>query len=226
MSELDAFLDEQVDSVEESTPEAEGEPTAPEEEQTPEEEPKAEAKPEEPEESWTKKAVIDERRKRQALEAERDKLLEQLKAEPKQETRPDVFEDSDKAFEHTEQKIEQRLLNQKIEMSQELMRSMHEDYDELETEFIDLAKADPSLVQKMNNSALPAKFVRDTALKARNLSKVDEIPQYESEIAKLKAELEALKSGKQLPPSLAGKSSKSKDTQSNIGDELADILGR
>lgn len=180
----------------------------------------------ETEESWTKAAVLDERRKRQDLERQLEALkTQQLKAP---EPRPDVFDDQDKAFQYTERSIEQKLINQKIEMSQELMRSMHDDYDELESEFVDIVKENPSLIAEMNRHAMPAKFVREVALKHRNLKEVDNVPTYQARIKELEAQLASVtqKSPVKIPTSLTAKASKGGTNDAGIGESLADILGR
>lgn len=241
MSELDDFVEsntEEVAAVEpvEVTKDVveveEGETTAPEVEANEPE--KVAAEPEEakePDESWTKTAVLDERKKRQALEQE----LASLKAgkgeniEPQE--RPDVFDDPEAAFKHTESAIDRKLLDQKISMSVEMVKAAHDDYDELESEFIDIVKDSPDLIQKMNSHPMPAKFVRETALRVRNLKEVDNVPVYQDKIAKLEAELAAFKTGKTtptVPKSLTSKGSKidAKTTEyGSIDDELAGILG-
>ncbi len=145
---------------------------------------------EDTDESWTKRAVLDERRKRQDLEREVAELRAKLKPDvaPKQPSRPDIFEDQEGAFRHVESTIEQRLLTDRITLSQELMREKHEDYDEIETEFVGLVAADPSLIQKMSGAALPAKFVVDHVKKHRQMQELQDVDGYK---AKLKAEVRA-----------------------------------
>lgn len=65
---------------------------------------------------------------------------------------------------------------------------MHDDYDDMESKFLDLAKDTPDLIQKMNASKLPAKFVYDTAKKAEKLADLENVDEWE---AKKEAEIEA-----------------------------------
>lgn len=145
---------------------------------------------EDAEEPWTKAAVQDERRKRQALERELAEIKARLNpdAAPKQPARPDIFEDQDGAFKHLESTLETRMIVSKVELSQELMREKHADYDEMEEQFVDLVKADPSLIQKMRAAALPAKFVYDHVKKHQQLQEMQDVDGYK---AKVKAELRA-----------------------------------
>jgi hypothetical protein len=87
-----------------------------------------------------KKALIDERRKRQALEAE---VAELKKGKPEEEVEPDLGTS---------------LLRERINLSRELMLETKPDYEEMETVFLDMAKENPSLVTEMNKSPNPAKF--------------------------------------------------------------------
>lgn len=141
-------------------------------------------------ESWTKRAVLDERRKRQDLERENAALKARLNPEatPKQPARPDVFEDQEGAFGYLQQQFDQRLVVDRINLSRELMAEKHDDYEEAESAFVDLAKADPSLVAKMRAATLPAKFVYDHVKKHQQMQEMQDVDGYR---AKIKAELRA-----------------------------------
>lgn len=188
-----------------------------------------------------KRAVLDERRKRQALEQELAQLRAQVNPDAHQPpARPDVFEDQEGAFGHLEHAFETRLVTQRIEISQELMREKHEDYDEAEAEFVELAKADPSLVQKMKASTLPAKFVYDHVQKHRQLQEMQDVEGYKAKLreqvrAEILAELEAERGNggeagaeaparATLPPQLANRRSADKAPMAH--ESLEDILGQ
>ena len=120
-------------------------------------------------ESWTKTAVLDERRKRQELEA---KLAEYEKNLTKTEEvkRPDVYEDPEGAFKHTESQFANALLFERINLSRELMADKFEDYAAMENVFVEMVKSTPvpdgmvhPLVHEMNQSANPAKFAYNKA---------------------------------------------------------------
>lgn len=146
-------------------------------------------------ESWTKAAVLDERRKRQELER---KIAEYEAASAKQDgpKRPDVFEDQEGAFGHVEQTLQQQIQstahNIRLELSQDMMRMVKPDYDEVESEFIDLAKENPALIKELQESSNPARFAYDTAIKAREAAELKNVDEYKAKIkAELRAELEA-----------------------------------
>lgn len=109
---------------------------------------------------------------------ERDALTERLKTyERGQQVEPD---------------LSQVLLNERINQSRELMSELKEDYEEKETIFIDLAKADPALVEKMQKSSNPAKFAYNTAkehLEVEDLKKLKGSDEF-TEFQKWKAEKE------------------------------------
>ncbi len=114
------------------------------------------------EESWTKTAVLDERRKRQELEAKIAKL-EEKKQEAEAVKRPDILEDQEGAFRHTESQFANALLQERINLSRELMIEKHDDYEAHEAVFVEMAQKNPQLVQEMNRSSNPAKFAYNKA---------------------------------------------------------------
>ena len=207
-------------------------------EPTPGKEAEQKTEDEEGPESWTKAAVLDERRKRQALEAE----LQQLKQgqQPAGETeKPDWYGDPEKAAQAMQQQLSQQAFNTKLELSQDMMRGQHEDYDELETEFADLAKQDPRLVQEMLQAPNPARFAYDTAKKAREYTAMKDVDSYKAKLrqeveAELRKELEAeqqQKAEKQqrkrdaIDPSLASSTSNGLKSDDYAGPTpLDDIL--
>lgn len=195
--------------------------------------PDANKEPAEPKEEWTKAAVLDERRKRQALERD---LAAMRKAAEQQPKRPDVFEDPDGAFRHEREQFAQQIHATRLELTQELMRDAHTDYDELESEFIDLAKANPFLLQQLQQARNPARFAYETAKKARDAAALQDVGKLRADIeAKIRAELEeklrkeveeSLKrDGKKreaLAPSLAA--AQSKGAMNEAPDESLDSI--
>jgi hypothetical protein len=198
------------------------------------EDPPAKKPDEESEESWTKRAVLDERRKRQELEREIADLRAKAKpdAVPEKPSRPDIFEDQEGAFGHLEKAFEARLATRQIELSQELMREKYADYDEKESLFVDLVKADPSLIQKMRAAALPAKFVYDHVTKHQQMQEMQDVDAYREKIrAEVRAELEKERgeeaepaARETQPPQLVGRRSATKAPVAH--ESLEDILGR
>lgn len=221
----------------EATPEAETK-TDESADETPQEAETPEAKQEEGE-SWTKAAVIDERRKRQELERKLAEL-EASKAENKPE-RPDVFADPDGAFSHVEQSLKNEMAmaihSTRLELSQEMMRTVFPDYDELESEFVDMAKDNPVLLQELQNSTMPARFAYDTAKKAREAAELKNVDKMRAKMeAEIRAEIEAqikqeaeqtqaksAEKQKALTPSLAATQSKG-SIDDSVDESLESIL--
>jgi len=178
-------------------------------------------------ESWTKELALDERRKRQELEQELQKLQKQLSdanTPPQEEIkRPDVLDDPDGAFQHTENKIEQQLYDAKLALSRDMMKQLHEDYDQVEKEFDNMMAKDPSLGVKVFKSANPAKFAYETAQNHLNAQKFSD-PDYEKKLEdrireKILAEMNSSSNDSkdvskpqiQVPKSFAGKANQVSD---------------
>jgi len=169
-------------------------------------------------EPWTKKAVLDERRKRQELE----QRLRDIEAKKEPEQAPDWWADPEKAAQHQSQQIEARLYQQKVELSQDFMRSQHEDYDDMEARFMEMAQENPTLRTELQKSANPARFAYETAKKAAEYDAIKDVDSYKAKLeaevrkdveAKLRKELEAEQEKKAkkeaaIDPSLASTSSK------------------
>lgn len=127
------------------------------------------------EEVWTKKAVLDERKKRQALENE---LAELKKAKPKGEN-----EDAKPA----ELSLEDRLWQERTLTLREIFLEKHEDYEEMESVFVDMCKENPALQAELRNSVNPAKFAYNQAktyTETKKLSDPDYIKNIREEIRK------------------------------------------
>jgi hypothetical protein len=169
-------------------------------------------------EPWTKKAVLDERRKRQELE----QRLRDLESKKEPEPAPDWWADPEKAAQHQSQQIEARLYRQKVELSQDFMRSQHEDYDDMEARFMEMAQENPALRTELQKSANPARFAYETARKASEYEAMKDVDSYKAKVeadvrkdveAKVRKEIEAEQKKKAdkeaaIDPSLASTSSK------------------
>lgn len=199
------FSDEQVEQ--ESPPEVqqdiEPEANAEQEQVTGEDAapPAAESEPEK--EEWTKQAVIDERRKRQALEdqlrAMQGEIERMRNPQPEAPKRPDLFEDPDGALSYLENTFEQKLAQRTAEMSVSWAQAQYPDYAEKEAVFVDLAKADTTgqLLRQLRNSANPAAFAYETAKKAMQYQEMQDIDGYKAKIeADIRARIEAEYAGR------------------------------
>lgn len=195
-----------ADPAEPKDPDDPSEPPSPKASETTEDEP------------WTKKAVLDERRKRQELE----QRLKDLESKKEPEQAPDWWADPEKAAQHQSQQIEARLYQQKVELSQDFMRSQHEDYDDMEARFMEMAQENPTLRTELQKSANPARFAYETARKAAEYDAMKDVDSYKAKLeadvrkdveAKLRKEIEAEQEKKAkkeaaIDPSLASTSSK------------------
>lgn len=179
----------------------------------------------------------DEKRKRQDLERELQEFRSQA-AQPK--ATPDPIEDPEGFIRDQDQKR----LNDRISMSQELMRSQHQDYDEKEIKFVELVKTNPHLYQQMSQSANPAKFAYEAVMREERLNQFDSLDDtlkakedalkqdFEKQMAEKEKQIrediekeykEKYQSLAGLPPSGAGNSKGSDNT--SVGFEtLEDIL--
>lgn len=140
-----------------------------------------------------KAKAIDETRKRQAAEqrlAQFEQSMQQRPAEP-----PDFWADPDKALANVAGVVQQQVRAGMTQMSQDMMRMAHPDYDELEAEFIDAANADPSLAAAMAQSANPAMYAYQWAQQQRQIAQYSDpqfMEKHEAELReKIRAELEA-----------------------------------
>jgi len=177
ISVMDVFKDDEpeIETVKESTPEPEskGEP-----EEQPEPEAEAKAEPEAKEEPQTaeppsaeplsvpKQALLDERRKRQALEAELASLRKQ--SGQKDENAPDPLEDPEGYEKYLRSKWESERFTEVTNKSRERMLETHVDYEDMEKHFVTLAQTDPSLVQKLRDHPEPARFAYETAKESKS----------------------------------------------------------
>jgi len=148
--------------------------------------------------------IIDERRKRQEAEQDlsdvRAQLREaqaQLQQQQQQPTQvPDPLDDQQGYADHIQQQVDERIRAATFEMSQQLMRAQHDDYDQSADAFLELAKSNPQLVAEMQAHPMPAKFVYETAKKAEQYAEMQDIDSYRAKLAaevraEVKAELEA-----------------------------------
>jgi len=168
-------------------------------------------------------ALLDERDKRQKSEAlvkQADERIAELTQAPEKE-RPDVFEDQQGAFDHIKSSLRDEITDRMFRISRAGMMREKNDYEELETEFMALAKETPSLRVDLLNHDDPAYFAYNTASKARLVKDMEDIEVTRDKIRaeereKLIAEMADEKEGKNakdaakrdaITPSLATKRS-------------------
>lgn len=121
-------------------------------------------------------ALLDERDKRKAAE-QRAAALEQWRQEQErkaQEKQPDFYEDPDKAFGFMRDQFEQRLFNERLNISEAMARQSHGDdvVAEAQQAFAAAMQRDPGLMQKLQNETNPYGFVVNWHKQQRFLSEV------------------------------------------------------
>lgn len=198
------------------------------------------------EESWTKTAVLDERRKRQELERKVEELTTTINNQKKDQEqpevkKPDILDDPEAALSHTEATFDKKLWSQKVAISESFMEAMadkYPDYTEMKTKFVELANKDEYLTSQLRDSPNPALFAYQFAKNhARNLTLND--PNYEAQLKeKMRKEILQELSSNQNPlkkpesssitiPSLSNATStmsNAKKIDSSIGDYKKDTI--
>lgn len=121
----------------------------------------------EPEESWTKTAVLDERRKRQELERKiqelETKFNQPAPQEKVEEEVPDPIDDPVGYKNYVKDSLKQEIFLERVNETKAEMQAKHDDYSEMEKKFIELSNDNPALAQKLRQVSNPAKFAYDTA---------------------------------------------------------------
>ena len=176
-------------------------------------EPEAEPEQKDDETTASKKAevplaaLLDEREKRQEAQRSYAALQEQMssKKEP-----TDPFEDFEGAFNEMADGLMQAVNSRFIDLTTDLERSLHNDYEEMESLFLKEAATDPSLIHKMQNSSNPAKFAYNHA---KSKSELEEAGDLDALKAKIRAELET---------EILGEASKDRDTRDSVPNSLSD----
>lgn len=181
-------------------------------------------------ESWSKTAYMDEKRKRQALEREVTEL-KTVKNEPKTEEKGDFWDNPDTVISQIETKHQSDLADLRVEMSQEIMRSKYDDYDEKELEFVDLTKKNPGLVEQLRVQSNPAKFIYDTVQQQVDIKDLGtaktRIEELEAQLAKINGENDTKNAKREsITPSLSNQRNVSGGTQTVTDESLEDLFGR
>ena len=131
-------------------------------------------------------ALKSERQKRQAAELERDELKKKIAQSGEVAEEPD---------------LDQKLFNERTNLSREIMMEAKPDYQEMEDIFIEIAKKDEALVNAMRRSTNPAKFAYTKAkehLEYQQFLKDKDSDEYK-EFLKAKAEGKTAKAVEETP---------------------------
>lgn len=160
-----------------------------------------------------RKALEDERRKRQELEKQIEQLtksaqqFQQPQQQPVQQVhqqqaqfppRPDPHEDPYGAMEWDRAVTNYHMFETRVNLSQEFMRSQKSDYDQFERVFAEAASRDPGLVADLQRHPMPAKFAYEMGKQIAFIREVGTDP--EAYKARLRQELQAeLQQGQAAP---------------------------
>lgn len=125
-------------------------------------------------------ALQEQRKRRQEAERELDELRRRHNA-------PQDIDPLEDPQGFTAQ-VDRKVALMRFELQEEAMRERHDDYDEVQAEFLDLARSNPTLQAELASSRNAPKFAYDTAMKARELKRLDSVDDYKSALRK---ELEA-----------------------------------
>lgn len=145
---------------------------------------------ESPETAAYKKAMREEREKRQAAEAK----LRELQT-PKQPVDP--WSDLPGALKSTQEQLREELFLERCNLTEEIARQKHTDFDDVREVFVEAANANPTLWAQIRQERNPAEFVYREGLRIRELKDVNgDFTAYRSKIEKdietrLRAEFEA-----------------------------------
>lgn len=157
------------------------------------------------------KALQDERRKRQELEAQLAALQQQAAQQPQQPA-PEFWTDPDNALDHRLQQFGQTLLQQfqeqqaveRINTSEIAARAKHADYDDAFHAFRQAVQVNPALIQQMRAASDPGEFAYKTGKSALDLERVGSIDELlKAERAKWEQEMLAKAPRPSFPTSTA-----------------------
>lgn len=141
-----------------------------------------------------RKAILDERRKRQELERKIKEMEERLTARPVEpQPQPDWITDPETAARSLEEQMQLRLYQTAVYQSETIMRRQHEDYDDVAAVFAEAAREDPNLAMQVYRHPFPAEFAYQYGRKLKLMQEIGDDP--EAYRAKLEAEIRAKLTG-------------------------------
>ena len=243
--EVEAVAEEQPAETE-AAPRSEQESTGEQQEETPVEPAQEEVPPTSQSESEDARfqamlaKSLDERDKRQKAEADLQQLRQQMQAQQQQaepQKAPDMFEDPEGYQAYLDKRMDDRLLMQRIEMSESLVRNQvgEEEFNSAMDAFEKSALSDPSLVVGMRNAAVPAQFAYEHGQKALLMQKIGDPADFEKRIrdeerAKVLSEMKQAQPSSQpsiadIPQSLATAGSAPPASNELPDDSLEALLG-
>ena len=181
--------------------------------------------------------IVEERRKRQEAEKRIEQYEQYLRSQQQgqQPNKPDFWEAPEEYLSQYARSLQGQFQQNLTNLSVDMMRSTHDDYDEMEAKFTEMAEQNPALIQQLRQSGNPARFAYETAkseVQRQQLSdpnylekmKAEWIAEYE---ASKKAQVEQEVQKRTLPGSLSTERAAGGSSNRNTGHEsLNEILGR
>jgi hypothetical protein len=144
--------------------------------------------------SWTKQAVLDERRKRQELEkkvAEYEAKLRQPQQPQQQQEQPDWFASPEQAAQAMQAQFAQSMFETRVATSERILKKEHADYDEVSNLFAERAKHDPHLLQQLYQHPFPAEFAYEVGQQIKLFEEIKDPKAYREKVrAELLAEMQ------------------------------------
>ena len=189
-----------------------------------------------------RKALEDERRKRQDYEKRLQDLERKLQAPPPQQAKPqapapDWYVEPEQAAQQMHREFQYQIFETRLSLGEEIV-GQNPGYADAKSAFVEAAQADPSLLEKMVKHQNPAKFVFEQGRKIAAMKEIGDDPlSYRQRIeAEIRAQLGQPSPAPAQPPkapapkSLAGTTSTARDPQGRFASpsgpaSLEDILG-
>lgn len=144
--------------------------------------------------SWTKQAVLDERRKRQELEkklAEIEARLQPQRQAPTQQEQPDWFASPEQAAQAMQAQFAESMFQTRVATSERILKKEYEDYDEVVEVFSKQASKDPNLLQQLYNHPFPAEFAYQVGTQIKLMEEIKDPKAYREKVrAELLAEMQ------------------------------------
>lgn len=177
-----------------------------------------------------------ERKKTKGLEAAQTaERRKRQKAEEDSKQKEDFWEDPEKKFTQFEEKMDSKIAQTTLNISERFARKQHSDFDEKMAVFKEMSEKDPSIISKILNDEDPAELAYSMANQNSKMAEFGDIKNFEEKIraeekVKFDSEVdkrvaEKLKKATDLPGSLANIRSTS-DVNADSDNSLAGILGR
>lgn len=114
-----------------------------------------------PSESVPQKALLDERRKRQELQRRLEELeaqIHQTRPQPEPQAAPDWELEPKQAASHFAEQLEIARYQDRVSITEEILREKHTDYDEVAAAFAEAARNDPHMREAVFKAPNPARY--------------------------------------------------------------------